>query len=154
MPRHNPHTLALHSSNPSVGPLSASVRCIPANAAKDPPVLDVHAPHEAVHTWRDFFIHIATIAIGLEQTVEFFHHRHQVAETRAALESERRENIRRFHHNVEQHIMTMAYLHNNLRIVDYLRATSQQDIDHARAFAGLPPESPGASFRDFTNPKR
>ena len=28
-------------------------------------MLDVHAPHEAVHTWRDFFIHIATIVVGL-----------------------------------------------------------------------------------------
>jgi hypothetical protein len=28
-------------------------------------MLDVHAPHEAVHTWRDFFIHIATIGLGL-----------------------------------------------------------------------------------------
>lgn len=49
-----------------------------------PPMLDVHAPHEVVHTWKAFFIHIATIAIGLliaiglEQTVEFFHHRHQL----------------------------------------------------------------------------
>ena len=39
-------------------------------------MLDVHAPHEAVHTWKDFFIHLATIsvgllvAVGLEQTVE------------------------------------------------------------------------------------
>ena len=45
-------------------------------------MLDVHPPHEAAHSWRDFFIHIATIviglliAIGLEQTVEYFHHRH------------------------------------------------------------------------------
>jgi hypothetical protein len=44
-------------------------------------MLDVHPPHEAAHSWRDFFIHIATsvvgllIAIGLEQTVEHFHHR-------------------------------------------------------------------------------
>jgi hypothetical protein len=46
-------------------------------------MLEAHAPHGAVHTWTDFFIHIATIviglviAVGLEQTVEFFHHRHQ-----------------------------------------------------------------------------
>ncbi|GAC1676716.1 MAG: hypothetical protein NVS9B2_27370 [Steroidobacteraceae bacterium] len=44
------------------------------------PMLEVHAPHETVHTWKDFFIHIATIsvglliAIGLEQIVEHFHH--------------------------------------------------------------------------------
>jgi hypothetical protein len=29
------------------------------------PMLDVHAPHEPVHTWKSFFIHIATIVIGL-----------------------------------------------------------------------------------------
>jgi hypothetical protein len=46
-------------------------------------MLDVHAPHETVHTWKDFLVHIAAItiglliAVGLEQTVEFFHHRHQ-----------------------------------------------------------------------------
>ncbi len=28
-------------------------------------MLDVHAPHETVHGWRDFFTHIATITIGL-----------------------------------------------------------------------------------------
>jgi hypothetical protein len=49
-------------------------------------MLDVHAPHESIHGWKDFFVHIATIviglliAIGLEQTVEFFHHRHQARE--------------------------------------------------------------------------
>jgi hypothetical protein len=46
-------------------------------------MLDVHPPHEAAHTWKDFFIHIATIvigliiAVGLEQTVELVHHSHQ-----------------------------------------------------------------------------
>jgi len=24
-------------------------------------MLDVHAPHQTVHTWKDFFIHIAAI---------------------------------------------------------------------------------------------
>jgi hypothetical protein len=46
-------------------------------------VLEVHAAHPPVHTWKDFFIHIATItiglliAVGLEQCVEVLHHRHQ-----------------------------------------------------------------------------
>ena len=34
------------------------------------PMLDVHPPHHAATTWRDFFIHIATIVLGLEQTIE------------------------------------------------------------------------------------
>jgi hypothetical protein len=47
------------------------------------PMLDVHAPHATVHTWKDFFIHIAIITIGLliaialEQCVENLHHIHQ-----------------------------------------------------------------------------
>jgi hypothetical protein len=42
----------------------------------EPAMLDVHPPHQAIHGWRDFFIHIATIVVGLliavalEQTVE------------------------------------------------------------------------------------
>ena len=53
-------------------------------------MLDVHPAHHAASTWRDFFIHIATIviglliAIGLEQTVEYFHHRHLASEARLA----------------------------------------------------------------------
>jgi hypothetical protein len=61
-------------------------------------MLDIHPPHEAVHTWKDFFIHIATIvigliiAIGLEQTVEYIHHRHQVEQIDEALQKESIEN--------------------------------------------------------------
>jgi hypothetical protein len=53
------------------------------SAHQEPAMLDVHPPHEAAHTWKDFFIHIITIiiglliAIGLEQTVEALHHRHE-----------------------------------------------------------------------------
>jgi len=57
-------------------------------------MIDVHVPHKSDHTWTDFFIHIGTIAvglliaIGLEQTVEYFHHRHQAAELRENLHAE------------------------------------------------------------------
>jgi hypothetical protein len=90
-------------------------------------MLDVHPPHEAIHTRKGFVLHIATItiglliAIGLEQTVEYFHHRNVVRETRTALEEEKHENIRRFHENVTTHVMMMGYLHNNIRIFQYLR---------------------------------
>jgi hypothetical protein len=54
------------------------------SATKVPvPMLDVHAPHASIQTWTGFFIHIATItiglliAIGLEQCVESLHHLHQ-----------------------------------------------------------------------------
>jgi hypothetical protein len=49
-------------------------------------MLDVHPPHAPTHTWRDFFIHIATICVGLliaialEQSVEALHHRRECSE--------------------------------------------------------------------------
>ena len=46
-------------------------------------MFDVHPAHHAASNWREFFIHIATIVLGLliavvlEQTVESIHHRRQ-----------------------------------------------------------------------------
>ena len=62
-------------------------------------MLDVHPPHHAANTWRDFFIHIATIvvglliAVGLEQSVEWMHHRHQRHEVQEELRAEAEQNI-------------------------------------------------------------
>jgi hypothetical protein len=58
-------------------------------------MIDIHPPHHAATTRRDFFIHLFTvvlgilIAIGLEQTVEYLHHRHLATEARRALLAER-----------------------------------------------------------------
>jgi hypothetical protein len=62
-------------------------------------MLDVHPPHASTHTWRDFFLHIATIciglliAIGLEQSVEALHHRHQRHQLEVELHTECLRNI-------------------------------------------------------------
>jgi hypothetical protein len=62
-------------------------------------MLDVHPPHHAASTWRDFFIHIATIvlglliAVGLEQTVEWMHHRHQLHQLETDLHTEGIRNL-------------------------------------------------------------
>ncbi len=62
-------------------------------------MLDVHPPHHAATTWRDFFIHIATIVIGLliavalEQTVEHIHHRHQRHQLQEDLHNEAEQNL-------------------------------------------------------------
>ena len=61
-------------------------------------MLDVHPPNEPVHSWRDFFIHIATITIGLliaislERCVEWQHHRHLAHATKVSLGNEIRNN--------------------------------------------------------------
>jgi hypothetical protein len=90
------------------------------------PMLDVHAPNEAVHTWKDFLIHIATIviglliAIGLEQTVEVFHHRHQVAETREALRLELDQNRRAYADRISEFHRQTAALLNNINVLRYV----------------------------------
>jgi hypothetical protein len=90
-----------HESN--AGPADASAT----SQESAVPMFDVHAPHETVHTWQDFFIHIATIviglliAVGLEQTVEFFHHRHQAREGLDLLRREVDENRAKLQYNVK-----------------------------------------------------
>jgi hypothetical protein len=62
------------------------------------PVLDVHPPHEPVHGWRDFFVHLFTITIGLlialslEGCVEWRHHVHLVHEAESSLHTEIQHN--------------------------------------------------------------
>ena len=66
------------------------------------PMLDVHAAHETVHTWKDFLIHIATIVVGLliavslEQTVEAIHWREKVQQARESLHAETTNNGKYF----------------------------------------------------------
>jgi hypothetical protein len=60
--------------------------------------MEIHAPHEPIHTKKDFFIHLFTITVGLvialslEGLVEYIHHRHLVAEARANIRQELTEN--------------------------------------------------------------
>jgi len=56
--------------------------------------MDVHAPHEPVHNWRDFLTHLTIVTIGLfialtmEAFVETLHHRHLVREARTNIRQE------------------------------------------------------------------
>jgi hypothetical protein len=90
-------------------------------------MLDIHAPHATVHGWRDFFIHIATIviglciAVGIEQTVEFFRHRHELTGTRDALRLEREENRKHFAEETVNWRRATAAVKNNLLVLRYLQ---------------------------------
>jgi hypothetical protein len=78
--------------------------------------MDVHAPHEPVHSWKDFAIHLAIVTIGLfialmlEAGVEYVHHRHVVAEARANIRTELKNN----HESAQKDI---GYLSQNLKNV-------------------------------------
>ncbi len=61
-------------------------------------MIEVHPPEHALHSWRDFFVHLSTITIGLlialslEGCVEWRHHRHLVHEAEASLQGEIKTN--------------------------------------------------------------
>jgi hypothetical protein len=69
-----------------------------AHAAEEQPVIDIHPPHQSAHSWRDIFVHLATITVGLfialslEGCVEWQHHRHLVHEARENIRSEMQDN--------------------------------------------------------------
>ncbi len=86
-------------------------------------MLEVHPPRETVHTWKDFFVHIATIsvglliAIGLEQTVEYFHHLHQLEKARSELTSELKANLKVLNQNLAVAEGLKAQLDHNMALL-------------------------------------
>jgi hypothetical protein len=86
------------SQNQDVGHPTPEAAVVAENDAdesekEETPMLDVHLP-QATHTWKDFWIHLGTIsvglliAIGLEQGVEKLHHLEQGRQLGADLQQE------------------------------------------------------------------
>jgi hypothetical protein len=108
-------------------------------------MLDVHTPQEAIRGWKSFFIHIATIsiglliAIGLEQTVETLHHRHQLDELHESL----RQDAQKL---VEDSAKVVA---GESQRFDRLTARASQikaAIDSRQPVASPPAVQPGAAW--------
>jgi hypothetical protein len=94
-------------------------------------MLDVHPPHEAAHTWSDFFIHVATIcvglliAIGLEQSVEYLHQRHELHKARVELRDETDNNRRIAAAQLDCIHQVQAELTSDMALLLAHRATGQ-----------------------------
>lgn len=86
-------------------------------------MLEVHAPNEPVHGWRDFFIHLATITIGLvialslEGCVEFWQHRHLVHEAEASMQIEIEANARELKGALEDVRKEQEFLKNDIAVM-------------------------------------
>ena len=129
---------------PSAGESASSQLDLPPPRLENtPPMLDVHPPHEVVHTWKDFFIHIATIAIGLliaiglEQTVEYFHHRHQLHAAREQLSEEFEHNREVFRRNLDCIRTLQSELDRDmavLRAYPSSHASMNGKLDYAHTF--------------------
>jgi len=91
------------------------------------PMIDVHAPHHTVHTWRDFFVHIATIVVGLliavalEQTIEYVHAQHELRDTREEIAHEQTANEALWAKNEKNWRESFAALKNDLLVLKFIR---------------------------------
>jgi hypothetical protein len=100
------------------------------------PMLDVHAPHQTVHTWKDFLIHIAAItigllmALGLESTVEWLHHRHQAQQALELLRQELDQNRKVLEADIAEGDRMELNHRKALAVLHRLRAGSLRPDDH------------------------
>ena len=91
--------------------------------------MDVHAPHEPLHSWRDFWIHLGTITIGLliaislEQSVEALHHVHQRHQLEEDLRAEGERNVEIIQKDQEVIAATRAWELNLRKNADTMRAS-------------------------------
>ena len=91
-------------------------------------MLDVHPPHEAVRGWRDFFIHLITITIGLvialslEGCVEWRHHRNLRDEAESGLRIEIRGNAKEVEGAIEDLQKEQAFLKQDVAVLNRIIA--------------------------------
>ncbi|HWG16396.1 MAG TPA: hypothetical protein VN678_00950 [Acidobacteriaceae bacterium] len=92
------------------------------------PMIDIHPPHHGGITRRDFFVHLfivvlgILIAIGLEQAVEYLHHRHLASEARVELAKERKQNVEANDYNIFATQRHERDLQHDLAVLDAVRA--------------------------------
>jgi hypothetical protein len=90
-------------------------------------MLDVHPPRHPTRTWGDFFIHIATIVIGLliaialEQTVEHLHHRRQATEMAEKLRAESLANRRVVEFNIANCNQAISAIDQDMRTLENMK---------------------------------
>jgi hypothetical protein len=87
-------------------------------------MFDIHPAQHAANSWKEFFVHIATIviglliAVGLEQTVEYFHHRHLASEARASIQRELIQDVSILQQNEESLLGAQQSLEKDLQLLD------------------------------------
>jgi hypothetical protein len=106
--------------------------------------LEVHPPEHGIHSWRDFFVHMGTIclglliAIGMEQSVEWMHRRHERAELREAIQ-------RDLERTVSDSEVTYQTVQRRGEEIQTLVMEAQACLqNHTTMMAAMPPSGGGA----------
>jgi hypothetical protein len=96
--------------------------------------VDVHPVHHAPRTWRDFFLQLGMITIGLfialtlQAGVESLHHRHLVRDARDNLRREIESNHQRYAENVQNLEKNRHQLARDIDQLKVLRGGKAIDI--------------------------
>ena len=98
--------------------------------------MDIESPHGPIESWKDFFIHLCIItlglliALGLEAMVAHVHERNLVREANANITAEMRDNQK----NLEGSLQSVAKNHHEMEsILDYLEQMKQDVNAHGSA---------------------
>jgi len=111
------------------------------NLDEVPTVIDVHPPHEPIHGWRDFLLHLFTITIGLlialslEGCVEWQHHRHLVHEAEASLHTEIQSNAKGLPDAIANLHKNQAELKNDVTVLKYI-IKNHKAPEHSSMYIG------------------
>jgi hypothetical protein len=87
---------------------------------------EIHPAHSTA-SWKDILLHIGIITIGLlmalgiDQTVEHFHHRHQLAEARRQIKNEHELNKFQYRQNHEFLKRQIKLYQDDLLVVSWLK---------------------------------
>jgi hypothetical protein len=98
-------------------------------------LLDVHPPHESMHGWRDFFLHLTTISIGLlialslEGIVEWQHHRHLVHDAETSLHAEIKGNAANMDGILTDLHKRQAALKHDVYVLNYIATNGKYPED-------------------------
>jgi len=108
--------------------------------------MDVHAPHEPIHSWRDAILHLAIVTVGLfialslEAFVEHLHNRHLVAEARTNIREELQINHEAAQDDIHRVQLTIDSLRANIDTIHRLQAdpkTFHGSITNTMSFNSL-----------------
>src|ERR1700753_4117543 len=94
--------------------------------------MDVHAPHEPVHSWKDFLTHLTIVTIGLfialmlEAGVEYLHHRHIVREARENIRIEIERNHKEAVENLTYIDTNMKHINENIKTLIRMQSTHEK----------------------------
>jgi len=122
-------------------------------------MLDVHPPHSPTHTWKDFFIHVGTIcvglliAVGLEQTVEYFHRQHERHLLEHELRAEAQIEQRNAEINIGQFDARLKFVLARRKDISLMIATNGKANLPSRTFVPPPRGNgvPGTGQMTITN---